>query len=101
MTRKEQILRFVSRQDDNVTFDKIMYHLSVMRGIEIGMEQLKRGEGIDHEDLMNELLNDDAQEKAHLDAPRTGRAASGKKAHSQGSSKNGSGVRRAAKKPRS
>jgi len=56
MTRKENILRFVATLDDNVTYGQVMYHLEVMRRIEIGVEQLDRGEGIDHDELFAELL---------------------------------------------
>jgi hypothetical protein len=100
MTRKEQILRFVSRQDDDVSFEKVIYHLTVMRGIEIGMEQVRRGNVIADEEL-DKPLNDDAQkEKARLDPPRRGQPAGDKTPHRQGSAKNGRSVRGAAKKTR-
>jgi hypothetical protein len=35
MTRKEMIMRMIGKLDD-VSYDQVMYHLSVIKGIEIG-----------------------------------------------------------------
>jgi hypothetical protein len=56
MTRKEQILGLVNRLADDVSFDQVIYHLNVMRDIEVGMEQIQRGEVIDHDEVFNQLL---------------------------------------------
>jgi hypothetical protein len=55
MTRKEKILRMVQRLDEAVTLDEVIYHLVVMRDVEIGLEQASRGEGTDHEALFRRL----------------------------------------------
>jgi hypothetical protein len=54
MTRKEQILRMVRRLDDDVSFDQVIYHLGVMRDIEIGMGQIQRGEVFSHDEVFAE-----------------------------------------------
>lgn len=55
MTRKQQIMRMVERLDEDVGYDRVIYHLSVMKGIEIGLEQAERGEGMEHDDFMRRL----------------------------------------------
>jgi hypothetical protein len=55
MTRKEEILRMLQKLPDDVSYDRVIYHLDVMKGIEIGLEQMERGEGTEHEEFMNEL----------------------------------------------
>jgi hypothetical protein len=55
MTRKERILRLVRRLDDDVTYDRVIYHLSVMKGVEIVLEQADRGELLDHDEVFRQL----------------------------------------------
>jgi len=45
----------VQRQADDVSYEQVMYHLSMMRDIEIGLEQAERGEGTEHEELFRRL----------------------------------------------
>src|SRR5947209_3104494 len=52
LTRKEQILRMIQKLPDDVTYDRVIYHLDVMKSIEIGLEQIERGEVIDHDELV-------------------------------------------------
>jgi predicted transcriptional regulator len=68
MTRKEKILRMVQKLPDDVTYDQVMYHLDVMSAIERGLEQAERGEGMDHDDLIASLEEEDAKDQARLDA---------------------------------
>ncbi|MFO0968211.1 MAG: hypothetical protein U0793_21860 [Gemmataceae bacterium] len=55
MTRKRQIIDMIQRLDDDVSYDRVMYHLAVMKGIEIGLEQVERGEVIEHEEVFRQL----------------------------------------------
>lgn len=68
VNRKQKILRMIAQLDDDVGYEHVIYHLSVMRSVEIGIEQADRGETIDHDALMAKLDAEDAQEKARLDA---------------------------------
>ena len=52
LANKAQILRMVGKLPDNVTYDRILYHLDVLLSIESGMDQIKHGEVIDHDDLI-------------------------------------------------
>jgi hypothetical protein len=65
-TRKELILRMLQKLPDDVTYDRVMYHLDVMKAIETGIEQIERGEGIEHEEFVKEL-----REKGWLDEPES------------------------------
>lgn len=59
MSRKEKILRMVASLPDDVSYDRVMYHLTVMKKIEIGIEQDERGYVHDHEDVFRELLGNE------------------------------------------
>lgn len=90
MTRKEQIISMIERMlPDDVTYDRVIYHLEVMRSIEVGLEQAERGEFIPHEEVFAELLPDDAKEKARLDGSGKRAAQSNRKAHRARSTPNG------------
>jgi hypothetical protein len=60
MTRKQRILSMIGRLPDDVTYDRIMYHLDVMKGIEKGMEDIEAGRFIDHDELFDRLLKQNA-----------------------------------------
>jgi len=70
MTRKEQIRRTLEKQPDDVTFDQMIYLLSLMKNIEIGVEQADRGDVMDHDEFFEQLLNEDANETSRLEQPR-------------------------------
>src|SRR5581483_8416803 len=55
MTRKQKILQMIERLPDDVTYERVIYHLEVMEKIDRGLEQAERGEGIDHEALEAKL----------------------------------------------
>ncbi len=66
MTRKEKILRMIQKLPDDVSFDKVIYNLDLMKAVEISVAQIARGEYITHEDLEKEL-----REKGWLDEPKS------------------------------
>jgi hypothetical protein len=71
---KEKVLRMVERLPEDVTYDRVLYHVEVMKAIEISLEQAERGEVIPHEQVFAELLGDDAKETDRLD--RSGKTTS-------------------------
>lgn len=77
MTRKEQILRFVQKLDEDVSFDRVIYHLSVMKGVEIGLQQAERGEGMEHDEFFERLLAEEWPESKSV-GPRKRKTTSGK-----------------------
>jgi hypothetical protein len=58
MTNKQKIIRFLETLPDDVSYDRVIYHITVMRDIAIGLEQAARGEGVDHDELFAELLGE-------------------------------------------
>jgi Mg-chelatase subunit ChlI len=64
LTRKELILRMIEKLPDDVTYDRVMYHLDVLKAIETGIEQIEKGEYITHAELEQRL-----REKGWLDEP--------------------------------
>lgn len=80
LTRKELILRMVQKLPDDVTYDRVMYHLSVMKDVEISLEQIERGEYITHEELEKQL-----REKGWLDEPDSSGPQKGKKTSTESS----------------
>jgi hypothetical protein len=79
MTRKEQILRMIERLPEDVSYERVMYHLDVMHNVELGMEDIKNGRFVDHDELFDELLKE--YEKTPNRLERKGQA---KPAPSQG-----------------
>jgi hypothetical protein len=64
LTRKELILRMIQKLPPEVTYDQVMYHLSVMKDVEVALEQFERGEYITQEELERRL-----REKGWLEEP--------------------------------
>jgi hypothetical protein len=64
MTRKERILNFLQKLPDDVTYDRVLYHVGVMKAVEEALIESERGEGAEHEELFDRLLNEN--EKNHL-----------------------------------
>ena len=59
MTRKERILRLLERLPDDIGFTHMIHHLTVLRGVEIGVERTMSGAGIDNDDFFQCLLDAD------------------------------------------
>jgi hypothetical protein len=66
MTRKQQILRMVDKLPDDISFDRVMHYIGIMRDIETGVEQVERGEGIDHDELFDNLLAKYEKRTSHM-----------------------------------
>ena len=55
MTRKERILNFLQKLPDDVSYERVLYHVGVMKAIEAALIESERGEGIEHEELFRNL----------------------------------------------
>jgi hypothetical protein len=93
MTRKELMLKFIAKLPDDVSYDRVIYHLGVMRAVEIGEEQIARGEVIDHDELFAELLGEDAESQDRLDRAGKARSTKHPKVHRTKRSSSRGGVR--------
>jgi hypothetical protein len=80
MTRKQQILRMIGNLPDDVSYDRVMYHLTVMKKIEIGTEQVERGQVVEHEEVFQRLLGDEKKKTRLVKAGR-GRSPRNKTIH--------------------
>ena len=61
MTRKEQLLRMIEKLPDDVSFDRVLYHLEVLQSIEQGTRDMGEGKVIDHDELFDRLLKEDEE----------------------------------------
>ena len=59
MTIKQKLLALVQQLPDDVSFDDVIEQLEVLRRIEHGLAQAERGEGIEHNEFMRQLLAKD------------------------------------------
>ena len=89
MTRKEQILRMIAKLPDDVSFDKVIYHLDVLKSVEISLEQIARGEVITHEELEKKL-----RDEGWLDEPKSSGPKKPKKTTRKSSATSGTATRR-------
>jgi len=48
-----------------VSYDRVLYHVGVMKAIEAALIESEQGEGIEHEELFRRLLKEN--EKNHID----------------------------------
>jgi hypothetical protein len=55
MTRKKQMLQMIERLPEDVSYDRAIYHLTVLRKIDLALEEAERGEGMEHEEFFREL----------------------------------------------
>ncbi len=55
MSTKEAILEMVQQMPEDTTIDDVMDELFVRQKIELGLEQIERGEGVPHEKAKLEL----------------------------------------------
>ena len=70
MTRKERILNFLQKLPDDVSYDRVLYHVGVMKAIEEALVESERGEGIEHEELFRRLLRENEKNHINLAAAR-------------------------------
>lgn len=55
MTRKSKIIDMIQRLEDDISYDRVIYHLAVMKGIEIGLEQAEKGQVIENDEVFRQL----------------------------------------------
>lgn len=80
MTTKQKILRMIERLDDDVTYDRVLYHIEVMQRLEARLEQADRSEWIEHNEVFARL-EEHAKSEDRLDAGRPGGLARHKTIH--------------------
>jgi hypothetical protein len=104
MTNKQRILQMVERWDDDISFDRALYHLHVMKEVMASIKEVDEGgELIEHDDFFDELerLCDEEENQAQLVAKGEKKPNRDPKTHSSRRlPKNGEIVRSSPKKVR-
>lgn len=79
MSCKQKMIAVLNRLPEDATIDRGIEALCVLKKVEIGLEQMRRGEVIDHDELFKELLD----EESDADVVRASKARprKNKKAH--------------------
>ena len=101
LTNKQRILQMVQRWDDDIPFDKALYHMYVMKEVMEGIKDAEEGRVHDFDEVFNELERLCAEEENQVPAIEQGDAKPERLAslHRKGGSpKNGGVVRKASKK---
>ena len=57
MTEKEIVLETIRALPDNCTLDEIAERIKFMAGVQKGLDELDRGEGIPHEEIKKQLAS--------------------------------------------
>ena len=57
MTEKEIVLETIRALPDNCTLDEIAERIKFMAGVQKGLDELERGEGIPHEEIKKQLAS--------------------------------------------
>jgi ABC-type methionine transport system ATPase subunit len=100
MTTKEQVLELVGKLADNATMAEILYELEVLRKINIGLEQIERGEVFDHDEVFEELLRDNEENQDHLVRAGKGRSRSNKEIYQSRRPQKSQGIHKAHERTR-
>jgi hypothetical protein len=82
MTRKQRILAFLQKLPEDVSYDRVLYHVSVMKDIEAALAESERGEGVEHEELFRRLLKENEKNHIGLVASRRKEPGTNKSKHS-------------------
>ena len=103
LTNKQRILRMVERWDEDISFERAVYYMYVMKEVMESIKEVEEGgKCVDHDEFFDELerlCDEEDQAKVVAKGPKAS------KGHQETDSgrrhpKNGAGVRKAAKKLR-
>jgi hypothetical protein len=61
LTIKQKIIDMLQKMPDDIDYDRAIENIIVLRKIERALEQAERGEVIEHDELMRELLGEDEE----------------------------------------
>ena len=98
ISRKQLILRMVEKLPEDVPYDRVVYHLEVMKAVEIGLKQAERGEVVDHDEVLARSLEDEEEGANRLDATSARRPGEHPASRRSKRSANGGKIRKPAQK---
>jgi predicted transcriptional regulator len=55
MSNRQLALETIQRMPDQISFDEILDEIALLASIERGREQIRRGEGVPHEEVVKRL----------------------------------------------
>jgi hypothetical protein len=61
MITKEKMLNVIASMDDNASIDQAIYRLTLLKKIEIGLQQAEAGQGLEHDEFMDQLEREAVQ----------------------------------------
>ena len=103
MTNKQRILQMVERWPDDISYEKALYHLSVLQAVDEGLKDIEAGRTRDFDEVFDELERRCEEEEGQAENVRSSRKRPGSAAtedRGAGRAKNGAVVRKPAKKIR-
>jgi hypothetical protein len=63
MTNKQRILQMVERWPEGISFEKAVYHMSVLQAIDQGLKDAEAGRTKDHDEVFDELERECEEEE--------------------------------------
>ena len=66
MTNKQRILQMVKRWPDDISYEKAIYHMSVLQAIDEGLKDIEAGRTRDFDEVFDELELAAMRKKAKL-----------------------------------
>jgi hypothetical protein len=103
MTNKQRILQMVERWPDDISYDKALYHMYVLKKIDAGLKDIEAGRTRDHDEVFDELerrCDEEESQAALVGRSRKRPGSAAKEDRGPGRAKNGESVRKPAKKIR-
>jgi hypothetical protein len=71
-TDKQKIIEMLHRLPDDIDYDRAIEGIYVLQKVELARAQVHRGEVLEDEDVMSELLGDDEEISAPMDTRSAG-----------------------------
>ena len=71
-TDKQKIIEMLQRLPDDIDYDRAIEGIYVLQKVEVALAQVRRGEILDDEEVMSELLGDNEEVPAQVDARSAG-----------------------------
>jgi hypothetical protein len=71
-TAKQRIIEMLQRLPDDIDYDRAIESIYVLQKVEVALDQVRRGEVYDDDEVMKELLDDHEEVQAQMGAGSEG-----------------------------
>ena len=92
LTTKKKIVDVIQRMPEDATIDDAINRLRLLKAVAEGLQDVEQGRIHEHDDVFNELLNDNAQNSNQVERSSKIRTARTKGTDRNRSTKNSSGI---------